>query len=71
MICDLLEGEFCKSCGRDLSRSFLTRITLGIEKGDALLYPVLCVCGGITVIGACTFVSHFEELTTRDGNKDE
>jgi hypothetical protein len=65
MISDLLENESCKWCGRKLSESFLTRITLGIEKADALLYPVLCLCGGITVIGAGTFVSHFDQLTER------
>lgn len=66
MISDLLENEACKWCGRNLSRSFLTRLTLGIEKEDALLYPVLCICGGITVIGAGTFISHFDELTERN-----
>jgi len=62
MIADLLKNENCKWCGRNLSLSFLTRVSLGIEKGDALLYPVLCICGGITVIGAGTFISHFKEL---------
>jgi hypothetical protein len=38
---------------------------MGVEKDDALLYPVLCVCGGITVIGAGTFISHFDELSER------
>lgn len=65
MISDLLENENCKWCGRELSRSFLTRITPGIEKTDALLYPVLCICGGITVVGAGTVISHFDELTER------
>ncbi|MCH7914291.1 MAG: phage portal protein [Deltaproteobacteria bacterium] len=58
----LLKNEAGKWCGRNLSESFLTRVTLGIEKADALLYPVLCICGGITVIGAGTFISHFDEL---------
>lgn len=62
MIRDLVEDEFCKWCGRALSRSFLTRLCPGIERGDWVLYPVLCVCGGITVIGACQFQSQFEEL---------
>ncbi len=65
MIADLLENEFCKWCGRNLSHSFLTKVSLGIEKGDALLHPVLCICGGITVVGAGTFISHFDELTER------
>ena len=65
MISDLLENESCKWCGRDLSQSFLTRLTTGIEKGDALLFPVLCVCGGITVVGAGTFISHFDELSEK------
>jgi len=63
MISDVLENECCKWCGRKLSESFLTRVSLGIEKGDTLLHPVLCVCGGITVVGAGTFVSHFDEIT--------
>jgi hypothetical protein len=69
MISDLLENERCKWCGTDLSRSFLTRITMGIEKDDALLYPVLCLCGGITVIGAGRFVSHLDELCERQGRE--
>ncbi len=69
MISDILENESCKWCGRKLSESFLTRLTLGIEKADALLFPVLCVCGGITVIGAGTFISHFEELTEKKGTR--
>jgi hypothetical protein len=63
MISDILENESCKWCGRNLSESFLTRLTPGIEKGDSLLFPVLCICGGITVVGACTFISHFDELS--------
>jgi hypothetical protein len=62
MIQDLLKSENCKWCGRKLSESFLTRLTIGIEKGDALLFPVLCICGGITVIGAGTFICHFDEI---------
>jgi hypothetical protein len=62
MIADLLSDECCKWCGRNLSQSFLTRITLGVEKADTLLYPVLCICGGITVIGAGSFISHFDEI---------
>ena len=65
MISDLLEEEACKWCGRKLSESFLTRITLGIEKENTLVYPVLCICGGITIIGAGTFISHFDELAKR------
>lgn len=65
MIADLLEHENCKWCGRSLARSFLSRVTLGIEKADTLLYPVLCLCGGITVIGAGSFISHFDELSVR------
>lgn len=67
MISDILENEHCKWCGRNLAKSFLTRLTLGIEKADTLLFPVLCLCGGITVIGAGTFISHFDELTGRKG----
>ena len=66
MISDLLKSESCKWCGRNLADSFLTNVTLGIEKADTLLYPVLCICGGITVIGAGTFISHFEELSNRE-----
>ncbi len=62
MITDLLRGEGCKWCGRDLSRSFLVRVSAGVEKGDTILYPILCICGGITVIGAGTFISHFDDI---------
>lgn len=65
MIADLLDNEWCKWCGRNLSKSFLTRITMGIEKNDALLYPVLCLCGGITVIGAGTFISHVDDFSEK------
>jgi len=69
MISDLLENENCKWCGRTLAESFLTRVTTGIEKADTILYPVLCLCGGITVIGAGTFISHFEELTEKKAGR--
>jgi len=69
MLADILHGENCKWCGRDLSQSFLTRMTMGIEKADTIVYPVLCLCGGITVIGAGTFVSHFDELAGRGRGK--
>jgi len=69
MIIDLLEGESCKWCGRNLSQSFLTRVTMGIEKGDSIVHPILCICGGITVVGAGTFTSHFDELTERNGGR--
>jgi hypothetical protein len=62
MIHELLEPENCKWCGRKLAESFLTRLTTGIEKADTMLFPVLCICGGITVIGAGTFISHFDQL---------
>ena len=62
MLAEILTGEACKWCGRDLSRSFLSRVSLGVDKAHTTLYPVLCICGGITVIGAGTFVSHFDEL---------
>jgi len=62
MIKDTLESESCKWCGRNLSHSFLTQVTMGIEKDDTIVYPVLCICGGITVVGAGTFVSHMDEL---------
>jgi hypothetical protein len=61
-----LKGENCKWCGRDLSKSFLARVTLGVEKQDSLLFPVLCLCGGITVIGAVTSISHIDELADED-----
>ncbi len=69
MISDLLEREYCKWCGRNLSQSFLTRVTMGIEKGDSIVHPILCICGGITVIGAGTFTSHFDELAERNGGR--
>lgn len=68
MIKEILKGEACKWCGRDLSQSFLTRMVGGVEKADTILYPVLCICGGITVIGAGTFVSHFDELGQTGGS---
>jgi len=46
-----------------LLESFLSEVAGGIEKHGALLFPVLCICGGITVIGAGTFVSHFDEVS--------
>ncbi len=69
MIADILQGEACKWCGRNLSGSFLAQVTMGVEKGDALLFPVLCICGGISIIGAGTFVSHFDDFDERNKNK--
>ena len=64
---EILVGESCKWCGRDLSRSFLARVVAGIDKGDTVLWPVLCICGGINVIGAGTFISHLDELSGMPG----
>ena len=69
MIAELLKGEGCKWCGRDLSRSFLSEVAGGVEKEGTTLFPILCVCGGITVIGAGTFVSYFDEVSDPDGAK--
>jgi hypothetical protein len=71
MISDILENESCKWCGRRLAKTFLTGVTLGIEKGDTILYPVLCLCGGITVVGAGTLISHFDGLSKHEGDSDE
>ena len=71
MFCDILEGEACKWCGRDLRESFLAQVGTGIEKSDTILFPALCICGGITVIGAGTFVSHFGRLTKCSGGSDD
>jgi hypothetical protein len=38
-------------------------VARGIEKHGSPLFPILCICGGITVIGAGTFVSHFDEVS--------
>jgi hypothetical protein len=59
---DLLHGEYCRWCGRHLCNSFLAEVAGAIEKNGAPLFPILCVCGGITVIGAGTFVSHFDKV---------
>ena len=61
MIRELLEGDACKWCGRDLSKSFLCQLA-AVERADTVLYPILCVCGGITIAGAGTFVSHFDDV---------
>src|SRR4030095_4192515 len=69
MTAELLKGEGCKWCGRDLSQSFLSEVAGGIEKEGSTLFPILCLCGGITVIGAGTFVSYFDEVSGPDGRK--
>ena len=56
---DLLHGEYCRWCGRHLCDSFLAEVAGAIEKNGAPLFPILC---GITVIGAGTFVSHFDKV---------
>jgi hypothetical protein len=62
---ELLKGEGCKACGRDLSESFLAEISGGVAKGETVLFPVLCLCGGITVVGAGTFHSHIDEAALK------
>ena len=64
---ELLAGEHCRWCGRDLGRFCLTRLTAGIEKAGVLFYPALCLCGGITVIGAGAFISHIDDFAERTG----
>ena len=52
MIADkFLQGLNCKSCKRSLVRSYLSIAMSGIEKDEAVVYPVFCVCGGLNVIG--------------------
>lgn len=67
---ELLTGEYCKWCGRHLRDSFLAEVAGGIEKDGAPLFPVLCLCGGITVIGAGTFVSYFDRQHSRSGKQE-
>ena len=62
MIRDLIEDEYCKWCGRALEESFLTRISPSVTRGEWKLTPVLCICGGVTVLGACAFVSAFDKI---------
>lgn len=47
----LLQGLRCKWCQRPLAQSHLAMMFSGIEKDEAIVYPVLCVCGGVNVIG--------------------
>lgn len=47
----LLKGIFCKSCKRPLVRSYLSISLSGIEKDEAIVYPVFCICGGVNIIG--------------------
>jgi hypothetical protein len=70
MTAELLKGEGCKWCGRDLSQSFLGEVAGGIEKEGSLLFPILCICGGITVIGAGTFVSYFDQISDPHPRKE-
>ena len=51
MYAELLKGELCRWCGGKLDKTYLTRVSLGVDKGDRTFWPVLCECGGITVIG--------------------
>ena len=46
-----LQGLRCKWCDRALDRSHVTMMFSGIEKDEAILFPVLCICGGMNVIG--------------------
>ena len=59
---ELLDNECCRWCGRNLGVSFLAEVACAIEKNGVPLFPILCVCGGITVIGAGTFFSHFDQV---------
>jgi len=70
MTSELLSGENCRWCGRDLSRSFLGEMP-AVEKKESLLFPILCVCGGVTVIGAGSFISRFDEFAKRKRGDDE
>ena len=47
----LLQGLSCKSCKRQLVRSHLSIVLSGIEKDDAIVYPVFCICGAVNIIG--------------------
>src|SRR5262249_12443288 len=49
-------GETCCTwCGSTLGDSLLTQFA-PVERGNSIVYPALCWCGGITIIGGGTFV---------------
>ena len=66
---ELLSGEYCRWCDRHLYESFLAEVASAIEKNGLPLFPILCVCGGITVIGAGTFVSPFDQVASANERK--
>lgn len=51
MIAELLKGERCRWCGGKLEETYLSGGNLGIDKGERTFWPILCECGGITIIG--------------------
>lgn len=60
---DVIRFEFCKWCGRELRRSYVMRLRRsGIVKGYRYMIPVLCICGGITLVGTNTLLTSYDEI---------
>ena len=60
---DVIASELCKWCGRKLRRSYVMRLKkVGIVKGYCYMIPVLCICGGVTLVGANTLVTSYDEI---------
>lgn len=46
-----LKGMRCRWCHRVLARSYLNLMLSGVEKDEAIVHPVVCICGGMNIIG--------------------
>lgn len=50
-LAEILEGERCQGCGRPLAQSAILVLGGGVEWRGCVLYPAVCACGTITVVG--------------------
>jgi hypothetical protein len=68
---DVIASEICKWCGRELRRSYVMRLKkMGIVKGYRYMIPVLCICGGITLVGANTTLTSYDEIIHTEERKN-
>ena len=58
-----LAGLRCRWCSRVLTRSHLKIMLSGVEKDESIVYPVICICGGMNIIGGETIERRIDRET--------
>lgn len=58
---EILETERCQGCGRPLVRSVILVLGGGVERRGCVLYPCICACGTVTIVGGAAYLARQDE----------